>query len=301
MKQSRMIRSTSDSENIKTGGFLLLLSVAVLFSFTASLWLSDFFSQDRTDHGTVQETLGDRIQVLVRFDQDRQARLQGQWDNAVQQFTAFVNGREGRLQEILGQSIAGKTQTILMEQKRLRGAVVRAQEDLRLFNEGRDARWQEKLGMAVVRAYRSAPEGGSALQAALQRETNRLNVLEERVSRGLASNLKSRTAEEAGFQTAIPEMYRDAIESAQRSAQLLEASYMASTGRILHGLNADLSWQRQPEDYVQMAGGVREIMGDFRGVGGFVEYGWPALAGLLVAMAWLGLTIPKGPFQDTAH
>jgi hypothetical protein len=301
MKSSRMFRSTGDSENINTGGFLLLLSAAVIFTFTASLWLSDFFSQDRTDHGAVQETLGDRIQVLVRFDQERQAQLLEQKDNTVQAFTAFVNGREGRLQETLGQSIAGKTQTIIMEQKRLRGALVRAKEDLRLFKEGRDARWQEKMGMAVVRAYRSAPDGGSAFQAALQREINRMNVLEERVSRGLASNLKARTAEEAVFQTAIPGMYRDAIESARRSAQLHEASYMASAGRILHGLNADLSWQRQPEDYVQMAGGVREILGDFRGVGGFVEYGWAALIGLFAAMAWLGASIPKDPFRTGAH
>lgn len=301
MKSSRMIHSTSDSENISTGGFLLLLSAAVLLTFIGSLWLSDFFSKVRTDHGIVQETLGHRIQVLVRYDQERQAHLQGQWNNTVQAFTAFVNGREGRLQETLGQSIAAKTQTILMEQKRLRGAMVRAQDDLRLFNQGRDARWQEKMGMAVVRAYRRAPEEGSAFQAALQRETNRMNVLEERVSRGLASNLKLRTTKEASFQAAVPEMYRDAIESAQRSAELQEASYMASTGRILHGLNADLSWQRQPEDYVQMAGGIREILGDSRGVGGFVEYGWAALIGLFAAMAWLGVSIPKDLFRSGAH
>ncbi|MBI3811540.1 MAG: hypothetical protein HY283_04975 [Nitrospirae bacterium] len=298
MKLTQIKSIKTNSEDLNTGGFFLLLSVVVILSFTVFLWRADHFSQKRIDNGKVQETVGDRIQALGRFDQERQTRLQQQWDNTVRQFTVFTNSREGRLQEILGQSIVGMTQTILMEQNRLRGAVVRAQKDLRLFNEGRDARWQEKLCGAVMKAYRRAPEGGVAFQLTFERETIRLGKLEARTTRNLQSTLGALMAQEARFHMAIPGMYRDAIESAQRSAQLLEASYMASTGRILDGLKTDLSWQRRPEDYTRLIGVVQEVLRNHRGAGGFVEYGWPALTGLLVAMVWMGLTIPKGPSAD---
>jgi hypothetical protein len=295
MKLTQTQSNDAETENLNTGGLFLLLSAAAILSFTVLLWRADWFSQKPVDNGTVQETVGDRIQVLGRFDQERQTRLQQQWDRSVQQFTAFVNGRDGRYQEILGQSIVGMTQTILMEKNRHRGAVVRAQEDLRLFKEGRDARRQEKLGGAVMKAYRRAPEGGLAFQLAFEREAIRLGQLEARIALNLQSTLSSRMAQEAGFQMAIPGMVRDAIESAQRSAQLIEASHTAWTGRILHGLKTDLSWQRGPEYYTQLVGDIQEVLRGHRGVGGFMEYGWASLIGVLAAMAWLGLTIPRGP------
>lgn len=298
MKLTQTQRNEAGTENPNAGAYFLLLFTAVIFSFTAFLWRADWFSQKPIDNGTVQETVGDRIQILGRFDQERQTRLQQQWDRSVQQFTAFVNGRDGRQQEIFGQSIVGMAQTILMEQKRLRGAVVRAQEDLRLFKEGRDARRQEKLGGAVMKAYRRAPEGGVAFQSAFEQETTRLRIVESRTARSLESNLNSLMTQEAGFRDAIPGMFRDAIESAQRSAQLIEASHMAWTGRILDELKTDLSWQRRPEDYMRLVGVVQEVLRANRGVGGFVEYGWAALIGLLAAMAWMVLTIPQSPSTD---
>jgi hypothetical protein len=297
MKLTQTKHNDTKIENLNAGGFFLLLSVAVILSFTFSLWHADRFSTKSVDNGTVQEEVGYRVMALARFDQDRQARLQEQWDRSVQQFTAFVNGRDGRQQEILGQSIVGMTQTILMEQKRLRGAVVRAQEDIQRFKEGRDARWQEKLGGAVMKAYRRAPEGGIAFQLAFERETIRLGKLEAQTSRSLQSTLSALMAQEAGFHIAIPGMYREAISSAHRSAELLEASQMTWVGRIFEELRADLAWKREPESYVNLVGSVREILGGLGGVGGYMEYGWPALAGLLVAMAWVGLTLPQDPFK----
>jgi len=298
MKPTETQRNDAGKENPNIGGLFLLLSVIAILSFTVLLWRADWFSQKPVDKGAVQETLGYRIQAMVQFDLERQAYLKEEWNRTVRKFTAFVNGRDERQQEILGQSIVGMTQRILLEKKRLRGAVVQAKEELRLFNEGRKARLQENLGGAVMKAYRRAPEGGLAFQLAFERETIRLGKIEARTSLGLQSTVSSLTAREAGFQSAIPGMYRDAIESAQRSAVWIDASYMATAGRILHTLNADLSWQRQPEDYIQMAGGVREILGDGRSVGGFLEYGWAALIGLLAAMTWMGMTIPKGPSAD---
>ena len=299
MKMTRTIHQTTDSEDIKSGGFLLLLSVAVILSFTVVLWRAGWFSQNqRIDNGTVQETIGYSVQVLGRFDQDRQARLQQQWDRTVQQLTAFETGRPGRLQEILGQSIAHTARMILMEQERLRAAVTDAKTELERFNRERPARWQEKLGGAVLAAYRRAPEGGPLFRAALQRETNRLREMDKRLSRRLSATLAVLTDRQAEFPNAIPGMYGEAIQSAHRSARMFDESHREWTRRILTELNAELSWQRRPEDYIQMVGVVREILAGFRGVGGFAEYGWPALAGVLVAMGWLGSTIPKSPIVD---
>jgi hypothetical protein len=297
MKLSRTIRQTNDSENINTGGFLLLLLAAVIVSFTVSLWHANRLSSQPIDHGTVQETLGDRIQVVGRFDQDRQANIQQRWDGTVQRVQAFWIGQPARLQETLGLAIAYTARNIWMEQEQLRTAIPAARETLERFDREKTTRWQEKLGTAVLAAYRRAPEGGAAFQAAFERETIRQKRIEERTARGLESNLNSLTAQETELRGAVPQMYRNVIESARRSARMYDESNMAWTRRILDELNADLSWKRQPEDYVQMVGGVREILGGFRGVGGFVEYGWPALVGLLAAMAWLGLTIPKDPFK----
>ena len=201
---------------------------------------------------------------------------------------------------MLGQSIASAAQMILTEQDRLKTAVMEAREAVRRFNQEKPGRWQEKLGKAVLAADRRAAEGGIAFQLAFEREINRLRIVEARTARRLESNLNASTAQETGFREAVPLIYQEAIQSAHRSAQMLEASQMAWTGRIFDELRADLSWKREPEDYVQMVGAVREILSGFDRVGGFVEYGWPALAGLLVAMAWFGLTIPKDTMVDVA-
>ncbi|MBI3995623.1 MAG: iron-containing alcohol dehydrogenase, partial [Nitrospirae bacterium] len=170
-------------------------------------------------------------------------------------------------------------------------------EELRRFNQELPARRQEKLGRAVLAAFRRSPESGPAFLAAFQREMNRVRISEERVARRLESRVRSLTAQEAGFQKAIPLIYQEATTSAHRSARLFDESYREWTRRILTELNADLSWRRKPEDYAQLVGVVHEILTGFRGVGGFVEYGLPALAGLITAMTWLGVTINKDPLK----
>jgi hypothetical protein len=297
MKRNPTTHPTNDSDDKKTGGYLLVLSAAVIVSLAVSLWHAHRLSSQSIDHGTVQETLGNWIQVVGRFDQDRQTELQQRWDRTVQRAQAFWIGQPARLQETLGLAIAYTARDLWMEQNRVRTAIAAAQEAVERFDREKSARRQEKMGTAVLAAYRLAPDGGTAFQAAFEREVIRQGKIEERTARSLESNLIYLTTQETELRAAVPQMFRDAIETAHRSSRMYDESHMAWTRRILNELNVDLSWKRQPEDYVQMAGAVREVLGDFRGVGGFVEYGWPALAGLLVAMAWLGLTIPRDPFK----
>jgi hypothetical protein len=258
-------------------------------------------SNDRSDivlqKGKVQEEAGLRIVALARFDQDRHARLQEQWDRTVRQFTAFENGREARLQELLGQSIAHTAQTIWMKQEGLKGSVIQARAALQRFNEEQPARWQEKLGRAAVAAYRRAPEGGEAFLAAFQHETTRLQKIQERTLSRLESDLSPLTAQQAELHDAIPGMVREAIASAHRSAEMLEASEMARVGRIFAQLKADLSWNRAPEDYAQQVAIVRENQNNLKNAGGFVEYGLWAVAGLVMAMVWMGSAITKDPID----
>jgi len=241
----------------------------------------------------IQEEIGARIVALARFDQERHARLQEQWDRTLKQYTAFENGRQARQQELLGQSIAHTAQTIWMKQEGLKAAVIQAKEEIQGFNQEQPARWQEKLGMAAVAAYRNAPEGGEAFLAAFQHETDRLAKIQGRILYRLESDLISLTAQQAELHEAIPAMYREAIHSANRSAEMMEASEMARVGRIFGQLKSELSWKRTPEDYVQQVAIVRDIQKDRNRAGGFMEYGLWAVAGLVMAMVWVGATIPN--------
>jgi len=257
-------------------------------------------SSDRPEisvqNGKVQEEAGFRIVALARFDQDRQARLQEQWERTLRQYTAFENGRKARLQELLGQSIAHTAQSIWMKQEGIKAAVVRARAELQRFNEEQPARWQEKLGMAAVAAYRNAPEGGEAFLAAFRHETDRLQKFQGRILYRLESALSSLTVQQAELHDAIPAMYSEAIASANRSAEFLEASEMARVGRIFGQLQTDLSWKRSPEDYGQQVAVVREIQKGNTVAGGFFEYGLWAVAGLVMAMVWMGSAITKDQF-----
>ncbi len=296
MRLNQTITKTKYSAGVMIGVLCLLLLMAVILP-------SGFFMRpiDRSEisipSSIVQENVGYRILVLARFDQDRQAQLQRQWQRTVQQAKAFENGRTGRLQETLGQAIAQTAQMILSEQERLRRAVVEAKEELWRFNQEKAARWQGKLGEAVLVAHRRAPGGGSAFQVAFERETTRFKKIEGRISRRLQSTLSALMAQEAEFRAAVPLVYQEAIQSARRSARVLDESQMTWTRRTLDELEKDLSWKRLPEDYMQLVGIVKEILRGWQGMGGFVEYGLPALAGLLMAMAWVGSTITKDQSQ----
>ena len=268
--------------------FLLLLFVIVVAA------LSFFFlmrSADRTresiPHGVLQERIGYMITTLARYDHDRLAKLRQQWVTLVQQAMQLGSTREAKLQEALGLAITRKSQMILSEQAWFRKAVLTARGELRQFNAEKSSRWQEKLGMAVLVAYRRSPEMGDAFQAAFLREVNRLKKVEERKARRLESHLATITAQEVLFRNAIPLIYQETIESTRRSVRMSEESQSTQIRRAIHELAGGLTWQRLPEDYMQIVGLAKETLTGHRAVGGFMEYGLQALVGLMLGVLWV--------------
>lgn len=298
MRLAETIHTPKYSPAVIIGVFCLLVVLAAIPSFH-SFTRSSEPTKITIPSGKVQEEAGFRIAALARFDQDRQARLHEQWDKTLQQYTVFVNGRQARLQESLGQSIAGTARTIWIKQAGIRSSMIQAQAELQRFNEEQPAAWQEKLGMAAVAAYQHAQEGGEAFLTAFQHEIDRLRKIQQRTLYRLVTDLSSLTVQKAELHDTIPGMYREAIRSAHRSAELMEASEMARVGRVFEQLRADLSWKRSPGDYADQVAIARQNQKGFTAAGGFVEYGLWAIAGLVMAMVWVGATITKDPVDGS--
>jgi len=277
---------------IGIGGLLVVLAAIPSFHSFIGSGEPDVIA---TPSGKVQEEAGFRIVALTRFDQDRQARLQEQWNKTLQQYTAFENGRQGRIQEALGLSITNTARAVWSKQEGIDASLIQARANLQRYIEDQPAAWQEKLGMAVVAAYQRAREGGGSFPAAIEQETDRLRNVQQRTFSRLVTDLGSLTVQKTELHEAIPGVYREAIASAHRSAEQLEASEMARVGRIFAQLRADLSWKRTPEDYANQVAIVRENQKGSAVAGGFLEYGLWAVAGLVMGMVWVGATLPKGP------
>jgi len=185
----------------------------------------------------------------------------------------------------------------MAEEGRLQKAVVETKAELGLLNQEKSARWQEKLGRAVLVAYHRDPTAGNVFQTTFQQETARLKRVEERTSARLESELKSLITQEAQFHAAIPRLYEEAIQSAHRSNRMRDESQTIWALRNINEIDKDLSWQRLPQDYVKLVSVVQENLRGYHGMGGFVEYGFAALAGLLVSMAWVGSSVMKDQFK----
>jgi hypothetical protein len=268
------------------GVIFLLLLVAILLPLGLYLRSLDRAKEkDAVSLERHQEEFGYVATVVSRWDLDRKSWLQGERAAVIQQEKEFKDARNGRLQEALGLGIARSGLMILGQQNRLRKAVMAATDEARRFKEQQASRWQEKMGMAAVVAYRRAPQG-TAFMEAFKREVSRLRKVETRKARRLETRRDALVAEEIRFQNTIPLLYEEAIASAKRSVRLREESVTARTGSLLYGLNNGLNWQREPEDYLHLAGLVRGVLIGPLGVSGFMEYGLPALIGLVMVMVW---------------
>jgi hypothetical protein len=298
MRLAETLHAPKYSPAVMIGIAGLLVVLAAIPSFHSFVG-SGKTTEISVPSGKVQEEAGIRIAALTRFDHERQVQLQEQWDKTLQDYTAFVNGRQARRQEILGQSIVQTARAIWKEKEQIKAGVIQTQEELQRFNQLEPGRWQEKMGMAVVAAYRHAPEGGQDFQTAFEQETGLLREWNVRILNRLESDLISLTARQVELNEMIPVMYGEAIRSANRSADLAEASEMARVGRSFEQLRADLSWKRTPQDYANQVAIVRENQKGFTAAGGFMEYGLWAIVGLVVAMVWVGATITKDPIDGS--
>jgi 1,3-propanediol dehydrogenase len=284
------------SEKINRG--VLVAAVLLLLFLGVVIPIKFFVPSDQSFNpsvmnGEAQEAIGYVIQALARYDQERVERLQAQWSSMVQRSKELEHTRAGRLQQVLGQAVAGTGQMTLREQARLRMNVVRASDELAQFKRERASRHQEQLGQAILDSFRRAPAGGTAFQAAFQREVARLNRVEGRTLRRLETDLEAAKVAEARFRSVIPLLYREAIQSAHRSFKMREDSEIAWTGRMLNELKEDLAWKRQSEDYVQTAESVREILAGLPRESESEGYGLYAMVGLMLAMIWVAFITRK--------
>jgi alcohol dehydrogenase len=296
MKDSRIA-----PRKINTGA---LAGTAVFLFWAVVVLFLSFLVQPSNGSGEIgtanllQEKLGQKIQEVRQFDLDRHARLQEQWGGVVQQIGMIENSREGNLQESLGQAIASTGKNIMVEQAIQRNALIRAAEEFDKFNQEKAARRQQQLGMAVLWAARRAPQGGDVFQTAFQKRANYLKSIDSRIGQRLESNLQGLLIRQAEFPNTIPLLYNEAVQSAQRSARVLNESQLAWAARDLDGLRDRMVWRRQPQDYLQLAGTVREILSPPRWATGFEEYGLPALVGLMLAMAWVSSITRKDQVES---
>ncbi|HSG06691.1 MAG TPA: hypothetical protein VLB09_09890, partial [Nitrospiria bacterium] len=193
----------------------------------------------------------------------------------------------------MGISIVHAAQKIQTDQKQLERSLEEARLNLSRFEMEKTGRFQEKLGLGVVRAFHRAPDPGPAFRSALQKEWGRLRKTEERIFFRLNNHLAFLMDRQKTFPQTIPLKFQEAVESAVRSEKMRGNAERAPMARALAELRADLKWQRTPEDYSRLTGGVLERLTGYRVAGGFVEYGLPSLLGIFLAMGWLGASLPK--------
>jgi alcohol dehydrogenase class IV len=272
--------------------WFVVVGAAALFV----LWPVDRPSETVPD-GLVQERAGQAIAVLARLDYDLTTRLQKERDEAVRRSRAFEAGGPGRLQEEIGRAIVRRAQWIRAEQARLASGIVSTAEELRRFQADRMALRQERLGWAVMTAYRRHPEAGPAFLTAVNRAKNRLVTVEERVSRRLQDRLSALTIQTADLRQSVPVLYRESVRSARRSVLMRDAAETVWSLRVLDGLGQALRWQRPQEDPARLLATVRQILIGRWGVGGFAEYGIPAMVGLFVAVGWAASIVTRHRFR----
>ena len=262
---------------------LILAGASGLLGFTLPV---DARAAGPAENGQVQEQIGHRIQALGRYDREREARLRQRWVDIAREADAFDSGRDRRVQESLGQAIVQAGLRLAVERAAIETAIVAATDTRRRLMDG--SWFQEHLGAMIFIETLRHPEGGSALIQSVQVDAARLQRIEERTLSRVDAWLTDLTARQARVPDAARDIYREAVQSARRSARLLDASQDTWTSRLFESLQADLAVQRLPEDYARLAATVRAARRGQWGVGGFWEYGAPSLIGIVLAMAWVG-------------
>ncbi len=282
----RQIRPNHTETTRAFRGARLLLILAGASGLLGSTLPVDARAAGPADNGQVQEQIGHRIQALGRYDREREVRLRQRWVDIALEAAAFENGRDRRLQENLGQAITQAVRRLAVERAAIETAIVAATDARRRLMDG--SWFQERLGTMILIETLRHPEGGSALIQSVQVDAARLQRIEARTLSRVDAHLRDLTARQARLPDAARDLYREAVQSARRSARLLDAAQDTWTSRLLESLQTDLAVQREPEDYVRLASTVRAARRGHWGVWGFWEYGAPSLLGIVFAMAWVG-------------
>jgi hypothetical protein len=245
-------------------------------------------------NGKLQELLGGMITAGAQHDEERLAALQQQLTTLMQQMAQFERGRPGHVQENLGHTIVQTAHAIRAEQLNLKSRIIATMRQLDLLAEDSEAGQQTRLGWAVRTAAQRAPQGGEAFQVALGKEVIRLEMVRDRTITRLQDELNSLNRQLAAFPRAIPQRLRNAMTSTSRAILMADESYISWVNQRIQELSNQVMRPQSPDAYERLASVAQAILAGPAGVGGFVEYGIPALAGVVAllmawaAMAWFG-------------
>lgn len=245
----------------------------------------------------IQESLGKRIAVFARYDFDRRIQLTEAKASVQSDRRRFEAAWLGRRQELLGRFIADGTLAHLAEKIVLYQRLIRSAQGWGAFEQTQGPRRQEALGFAIVEAYRGAPKDSAAFQENLFRYTNRALTREARVENRLIDGHRGARDGLARFAGEQPARSAEIVANAQRSVAMISTSHRLAADQAVLSLVDKLAWKRPSSDYVEMARWAREAVTSFGWVSGFVEYGAAALAGIALAMFWVGsdMTLAPGP------
>ncbi|MBI3621589.1 MAG: iron-containing alcohol dehydrogenase [Nitrospirae bacterium] len=279
------------SHNLKKIAFLLLLGASV--AVISILVPSNVSPTVSPLHGQTQELAGWMIQAVAQYDRERHTLLKRQIGQLARQINQFTQNRTGRLQEQFGQAIVQTHQRIRAEWMHLRAERAATARALDQIIDTRSAQWQEQLGRTIVTTAQRVPEGGAAFQAALQKNVAHLRRVAERAAARLSDQLDELTRQQADFPSLIALLYKEAIASAGRSARMFDEGHLAWATRVHAELDQQVKWQRPSDAYAQLELAARSALTGPAGAGGFIEFGLPALAGLVFVMAWCGTTLRK--------
>ncbi len=241
--------------------------------------------------GYFQEQVGTRIQALGRYDLQRTTALRRQWSQVMRTAIEFDDGRDTRLQETLGQSIAAVTRSLEVDRAALDAALA---ESLSMQRRVRSGAWyQEQLGKVIVQTAIVVPPNDPRFGEHLRSKGKALSAMERRVGQHVDARLTALSAREAQFPRDALARLAEAVADGYRVAHVYDTSHDAWAARELTDIHEGLALSRGVEDYRRLADAVSASLRSRWGVGGFWEFGAASLVGIIVAMAWVGATVPK--------
>lgn len=206
---------------------------------------------------TAQERIGSSFQVLARLDRAWSASAEQRLQQIRHQDRRNVAAQPGRRQEVLGIRISESAAAIRAERLRLAQAISVASIELQDF---------EAAGRATIQA---------------------------RTFDRLTSNLALLRSDAKTLEADIPMRTAEAIAVGERTAQMQFVSQRAWAERASPGLQAQSDWRRPIRDYLELGAWVQSGRASPVRASGFVEYGLPAVAGLMMCLVGVAVMVNR--------